>query len=75
MLLSHENLWFAGKAGHDAGHIPGVVRGLLALPLSHAYGLLVTVVGLHAVQPGKAVLMRWFDAAGHYSREEILLRK
>ena len=64
MLLSHENLWFAGKAGHDAGHIPGVVRGLLALPLSHAYGLLVTVVGLHAVQQGEAVLMRWFDPAG-----------
>jgi long-chain acyl-CoA synthetase len=64
VLLSHENLWFAGKAGHDAGHIPGVVRGLLALPLSHAYGLLVTVVGLHAVQRGEAVLMRWFDPAG-----------
>ena len=64
VLLSHENLWFAGKAGHDAGHIPGVVRGLLALPLSHAYGLLVTVVGLHAVQQGEAVLMRWFDPVG-----------
>jgi len=37
---------------------------LLALPLSHAYGLLVTVVGLHAVQQGEAVLMRWFDPAG-----------
>ena len=29
VLLSHENLWFAGKAGHDSGHMPGVVRGLL----------------------------------------------
>jgi long-chain acyl-CoA synthetase len=64
VLLSHENLWFAGKAGHEAGHIPGVTRGLLALPLSHAYGLLVTVVGLHAVQQGEAVLMRWFDPIG-----------
>jgi long-chain acyl-CoA synthetase len=61
VLLSHENLWFAGKAGHDAGRVPGVVRGLLALPLSHAYGLLVTVVGFHAVEQHPSVLMRWFD--------------
>ena len=61
VLLSHENLWFAGKAGHDAGHVPGVIRGLLALPLSHAYGLLVTVVGFQAVEQHPSVLMRWFD--------------
>jgi long-chain acyl-CoA synthetase len=61
VLLSHENLWFAGRSGHDAGHVPGVVRGLLALPLSHAYGLLVTVVGFHAVEQHPSVLMRWFD--------------
>jgi long-chain acyl-CoA synthetase len=63
VLLSHENLWFAGKAGHDAGHLPEIVRGLLALPLSHAYGLLVTVVGFHAVEQHPSVLMRWFDPA------------
>jgi long-chain acyl-CoA synthetase len=61
VLLSHENLWFAGKSGHDAGHLPEITRGLLALPLSHAYGLLVTVVGLHAEEQGQTVLMRWFD--------------
>src|SRR4029453_14359921 len=61
VLLSHENLWFAGKAGHDAGHVPGIVRGLSALPLSHSYGLLVTVVGFHAVEQHPSVLMRWFD--------------
>jgi long-chain acyl-CoA synthetase len=61
VLLSHENLWFAGKAGHDAGHIPAVTRGLLALPLSHAFGLLVTVVGLHSAERSETVLMRWFD--------------
>jgi long-chain acyl-CoA synthetase len=63
VLLSHENLWFAGKAGHDAGHLPEIVRGLLALPLSHAYGLLVTVVGFHAEEQHPSVLMRWFDPA------------
>jgi long-chain acyl-CoA synthetase len=61
VVLSHENLWFAGKSGHDSGHVPGLVRGLNALPLAHSYGLLVTVVGLHAVEPTQAVLMRWFD--------------
>ena len=63
VLLSHENLWFAGKSGHDSGHMPGLVRGLNALPLAHSYGLLVTVVGLHAVEQSQAVLMRWFDPA------------
>ena len=63
VLLSHENLWWAGKSGHDSGHVPGIVRGLNALPLSHAYGLLVAVVGLHAVEQHPTVLMRWFDPA------------
>jgi long-chain acyl-CoA synthetase len=63
VLLSHENLWWAGKSGHDSGHVPGIVRGLTALPLSHAYGLLVAVVGLHAVERHPTVLMRWFDPA------------
>ena len=61
VLLSHENLWFAGKSGHESGHLPDIVRGLLALPLSHAYGLLVTVVALHAEEPHPTALMRWFD--------------
>jgi long-chain acyl-CoA synthetase len=61
VLLSHENLWHAGKAGHDAGHVPGIVRGLVPLPLSHAYGLLVTAVAFHAVEQHPSVLMRWFD--------------
>jgi long-chain acyl-CoA synthetase len=64
VLLSHENLWWAGKSGHDSGHVPGIIRGLNALPLSHAYGLLVAVVGLHAVEQHPTVLMRWFDPAG-----------
>jgi long-chain acyl-CoA synthetase len=60
VMLSHENLWFAGRAGHDAGYVPGVVRSLTALPLSHAFGLLVTVVGFHVREPHSQVLMRWF---------------
>ncbi len=61
VMLSHANLWEVGKAAQDAGYVPGIVRSLLPLPLSHSYGLLVTVIGLHAPEPGATVLMRWFE--------------
>jgi long-chain acyl-CoA synthetase len=61
VMLSHANLWEVGKAAQEAGHVPGIVRTLTPLPLSHSYGLLVTVVGLHAPEPGRGVLMRWFE--------------
>ena len=61
VMLSHENLWRAGKAGHDHGYVPGVVRSLTSLPLSHAYGLLLLAVGMHAREPASSVLMRWFE--------------
>jgi long-chain acyl-CoA synthetase len=64
VMLSHTNLWEVGKAAQDAGHVPGIVRGLSPLPLSHSYGLLVTVVGLHSPEPNVTALMRWFDPAG-----------
>jgi long-chain acyl-CoA synthetase len=61
VMLSHANLWHAGKAGHDAGYDPGLVRALGTLPLSHSFGLLVTVVGFHSPIRASAVLMRWFE--------------
>jgi long-chain acyl-CoA synthetase len=61
VMLSHANLWEVGKAAQDAGYVPGIVRTLVPLPLSHSYGLLVTVVGLHAPEPGRSTLMRWFE--------------
>jgi long-chain acyl-CoA synthetase len=63
VMLSHENLWFAGKSAHDAGSVPGIVRSLTALPLSHAFGLLVTVIGFHVRERNASVLMRWFAPA------------
>ena len=51
-MLSHANLYFTGAAGQTAAHVPGVNRSLMTLPLSHAYGLLVTVVG-HALAPSR----------------------
>ena len=64
VMLSHENLWRAGGASHEAGHIPEITRSLVSLPLSHSFGLLVTVVGMHAEEPGASVLMRWFEPTG-----------
>ncbi len=64
VMLSHYNLWHAGSSLQEASHVPGITRGLTPLPLSHSYGLLVTVVGLHSTEPGVGVLMRWFDPTG-----------
>ena len=62
VMLSHANWWHAGRAAFEASHVPGVDRSLVCLPLSHSFGLLVTVVGLHATERQKTVLQRWPDA-------------
>jgi len=67
VMLSHDNLFFTGSAGHDAGHVSGVNRGLMTLPLSHAYGLLVTVVAMHSAEQAVTVLLRWFDPGAFLS--------
>ena len=62
VMLTHANLWEAGRAGHEAGHVDGIDRSLSCLPLSHSYGLLVLNVALHHPGRQQSVLMRWFDA-------------
>jgi long-chain acyl-CoA synthetase len=62
VMLTHANLWEAGRRGHEAGHVDGIDRSLSCLPLSHSYGLLVLNVGLHHPGRPQAVLMRWFNA-------------
>jgi long-chain acyl-CoA synthetase len=61
VMLSHANLHFTGRAAHEAAHVPGINRALTSLPLSHAYGLLVTLAALHSPERGFTVLLRWFD--------------
>lgn len=61
VMLTHESLYYTGRAGHESGHVPGLNRVLIPLPLSHAYGLVVTVVGMHSPEQGLGVLMRWFE--------------
>jgi long-chain acyl-CoA synthetase len=63
VMLSHANLYFSGSAAHQAAHVPGVNRALTTLPLSHAYGLLVTIAAMHSPERGISVLLRWFDPA------------
>jgi long-chain acyl-CoA synthetase len=61
VMLSHENLWACARASHEAAYVPGVTRTIVPLPLAHAFGLAVTVTGMHAEEPGTSVLLRWFD--------------
>ena len=64
VMLSHENLWFCGRSSWEASYEPELNRNLVPLPLAHAFGLIVTVVGMHTPDPGISVLQRWFDPAG-----------
>ncbi len=61
VMLSHASLHYTGQAAYRSSHEAGVNRALTTLPLSHAYGLLVTVSALHAQEPGFTALLRWFD--------------
>ena len=61
VMLAHDNLWFCAKSSNEATYMPGLNRVIVPLPLSHAFGLIVTVVSLHGDEPGEGFLMRWFD--------------
>lgn len=62
VMLTHANLWEAGRRGHEAGDVAGITRSLTALPLAHSFGVLVLNVGLHHRERPVSALMRWFDA-------------
>ncbi|WP_113704845.1 class I adenylate-forming enzyme family protein [Nonomuraea lactucae] len=61
VMLSHRGLWQVARASFETSHQEGLNRAIVPVPLSHAYGLIVTVAGMHATEPQQAVLMRWFD--------------
>lgn len=61
--LTQLNLWSAGWSSRQVSELPGITRTITALPLSHSYGVLVTVGGQHAAEAVFAVLLRWFDPA------------
>jgi len=64
VMLSHRGLWESGRGIDAVSRSLGTTRTLLPLPLSHAYGLIVAIGGLHAERRQQSVLQRWFDAAG-----------
>lgn len=59
VMLSHHNLEWTARAAAVASEIKPHETGLLTLPLSHTFGLHVSILG--TLHPGKAVLLRWFD--------------
>jgi long-chain acyl-CoA synthetase len=67
VMITHANLWHAGNAGQEAGEADDLHTTLVPLPLAHAFGLLVTAVGMHGDERDRSVLMRWFDPQGAVS--------
>jgi long-chain acyl-CoA synthetase len=64
VMLSHNAMSGSAWAATVMSYDPSLHSAILPLPLSHAYGLLVTTLALHAPDPGLVVLMRWFDPTG-----------
>ncbi|HTU86650.1 MAG TPA: AMP-binding protein [Solirubrobacteraceae bacterium] len=61
VMISHASLNFTGQSVEKAAHVDGVTRHLMTLPLAHAYGILITISGMHAPERPVTVLLRWFD--------------
>src|SRR5215469_15666047 len=64
VMLSHRNLYYCSRSSHEASQAEGITRALTPLPLSHAFGMIVTLVGFHAIERALGVLQRWFEPAG-----------
>jgi long-chain acyl-CoA synthetase len=65
VMLTHGNLWWCGRCAYERGRDTYDGKSsLTALPLSHAFGLIVSIVGAFIEEPGPYVLMRWFEPAG-----------
>jgi long-chain acyl-CoA synthetase len=65
VMLSHDNLWRCGRSTYERGRDTYERRSsLTALPLSHAFGLITSIVGAFVEEPGTYVLMRWFEPVG-----------
>jgi long-chain acyl-CoA synthetase len=62
--LSHANLAWCGQATDKTSPTAHLDTHLIPLPLAHAYGLLVLCIGIYKTEPGRTILMRWFDPAG-----------
>jgi long-chain acyl-CoA synthetase len=61
VVLSHDALSASAWGAVSMNYVPGQRIGLLPLPLSHSYGMMVYIAGLHTPEPPVSVLMRWFE--------------
>ncbi len=61
VALTHANLSHAGAASRAVSHVTGHTIGISALPLSHSFGMLVTVGAMHTPEPVVSVVQRWFE--------------
>jgi long-chain acyl-CoA synthetase len=59
VMLTHRNIAFDAEAGSQAAEVGDDEVGLTALPLAHAYGILVAATGLFV--KGFGVLLPWFE--------------
>jgi long-chain acyl-CoA synthetase len=64
VMLSHNAMSAAAWAAVNRSYDPELNVSLTPLPLSHAYGLLISTLTLHAPEGSTSILMRWFDPAG-----------
>ena len=64
VMLSHANLHYSGQAVQKAAYVAGVSRSLMTLPLSHSYGMLMTISAMNSPERPVTALLRWFDPAG-----------
>ncbi|WP_242424222.1 class I adenylate-forming enzyme family protein, partial [Frankia sp. EI5c] len=60
VVLSHDNVAAAAWAARDSLLGEGSPT-VLALPVSHSYGMIVSVLDTYAEAPVLTVLMRWFE--------------
>jgi long-chain acyl-CoA synthetase len=61
VMLSHRGLWESAKGIDDVARTATSTRSLLPLPLSHAYGLIVSLAAMHSDRRLVSVLQRWFE--------------
>ena len=62
VMLSHHNLEWTAKTAAEASELEPDEISLSALPLSHSFGLHVSIAGTFL--KSKGILMRWFDPNG-----------
>ncbi|GII88389.1 long-chain-fatty-acid--CoA ligase [Sphaerisporangium siamense] len=62
VMLTHAGLWQVSRAAHEVTYRPGVTRGIIPVPLSHSYGLIVALTAMHSPEPQHTVVMRAFTA-------------